>query len=278
MYNKPLNYQTHAKYLGVTFDEKLMFKQHIADKFCKTKRMLFAAKNAMGKIWGPNPTMTKWLYTNIIRPTFTYGLVAWAKNTRTKDFHNKAKKLQRLALCNIGPIRKSSPTTALEIYTHTVPLELYIKGEFLKASMRTIPYIEDIPVTNDTMISHIAWANKLSSEAGIKNIPTDIIPPFTQNYKSWQHCLEQYDIYNESRTYKLQIFTDGSRIKKGDGTSRTGCGYIIYYYDSQTQKYQPYHETAVYLGTITTIFQAEVFAIGHATAYIFNKHIHKHGN
>jgi hypothetical protein len=117
MYGKPIEFQSQTKYLGVTFDSRLSFKPHIQNKFRTAKKLLFATKNMMGKFWGPKPSMTKWIYTNIVRPTFTYGCIAWAKTTRTKDFITRAKRLQRLALKDIGPIRTHSPTSGLEIFT-----------------------------------------------------------------------------------------------------------------------------------------------------------------
>jgi hypothetical protein len=99
--------------LIITFDPKLTFTKHINSKFAKTKRILFSARNAIGQFWGPKPILTKWLYTNIVRPTFTYGCIAWAKATRTKLFKNKAKRLQRLGLKCIAPIREHSPTSGL---------------------------------------------------------------------------------------------------------------------------------------------------------------------
>jgi ribonuclease HI len=140
----------------------------------------------------------------------------------------------------------------------------------MKAALKTIPYIENPPNTNDTTISHIAWANKLMEEAKILNIPSDSIIPYTQNQKPWSHNFEQYNVLNEARTYKLQIFTDGSHIKS-EGLGLTGCGYALFYYDSLTQTYQKYHEKSIYLGKMATIFQAEMYAIGHATNYVTNK-------
>jgi hypothetical protein len=121
MYDKDIDYADEVKYLGVTFDSKLNFRSHINNKFNKAKRLLFSARNAMGKFWGPSPLLTKWLYTNIVRPTFTYGCIAWAKATRSKLFAKKAKRLQRLGLKNLGPIRTHSPTSGLEIATYTPP-------------------------------------------------------------------------------------------------------------------------------------------------------------
>jgi ribonuclease HI len=271
MYGRQIEFQSQVKYLGVTFDNKLTFKQHVAEKFAKAKRLLFATKSIMGKFWGPNPTMTKWIYTNIVRPTFTYGCIAWGKTTRSKDFLSKAKRLQRLALCDIGPIRTHSPTSGLEIFTNTIPLDLYIRGEFIAAHNRIKTIIPTIAGTSDTIASHYAWARKLRDEAGLHNIPSDTIIPYFHGHKNYNCSKEQYIPINETRADKIQIFTDGSRIiRNNEGYS--GCGYVIYGTSNcdLIPNANILHEKSTYLGTMATVFQAEVFAIGQAAAYVTN--------
>jgi ribonuclease HI len=277
MYGNDIEYVEETKYLGVIFDSKLNFRAHINNKFNKAKRLLFGAKNAMGKFWGPSPTLTKWLYTNIVRPTFTYGCIAWAKATRTKLFAKKAKRLQRLGLKNLGPIRTHSPTSGLEIATYTPPLEIFIQGEFISAYTRIKTFVnpDNTNKTRDTLASHIAWAEKLSENAGISNIPTDITTPFFHWLHKWKITLENYNTYNEARPNKLQIFTDGSHIKQPDKTGVTGCGYAIVQFDTEKNDYFPSHVESIYLGKMATIFQAEVHAIWHACTYI-NNNINKY--
>jgi hypothetical protein len=205
------------------------------------------ARKCMGKFWGPKPMLTKWLYTNIIRPTFTYGCIAWGKTTRTKSFQAKAKRLQRLALCNIGPIRQHSSTSGLEIFTHTIPLDLYIQGEIISAYLRIKPIAQHEQFTIDTTSSHIAWAEKLCEAAGIGNIPTDSIVPYFHSNKKFVCIPEQYNTYNKARMDKLQIFTDGSHIKNGN-IGKTGCGYTIQKLDPETAIHNTIYETSINLG------------------------------
>jgi ribonuclease HI len=273
LYNKELAFQQQTKYLGVIFDSKLTFKPHLANRFTKAKRLLFATKSAMGKFWGPNPKLTKWIYTGIVRPMFTYGCIAWAKVTRTKDFIQKAKKLQRLAICSIGPIRTHSPTTGLEIFTNTMPLDLYTRGEFIAAHNRIKNIITTIAGTTDTLSSHYAWARKLRDETGLHNIPSDITAPFFHGNKIYQCNNEQYNTLNETSPRKLQIFTDGSRIKTNNSLNHegyAGCGFVIYGKkpNSPSGELCILYEKTIYLGTIATVFQAEIFAIGQAAHHL----------
>jgi ribonuclease HI len=192
--------------------------------------------------------------------------------TRTKDFQTRAKRLQRLALGDIGPIRTHSPTTGLEIYTNTMPLDIYIKGEFIAAHNRIKNIITTIAGTSDTISSHYAWARKLRDEAGLHNIPSDFISPQFHGPKLYKCKEEQYNILNETNTNKIQVFTDGSRMIRQE-TGYTGCGFVIYGTNSTKTETTPniLYEQSTYLGTMATVFQAEVYAIGQAAF-----HIHRH--
>jgi ribonuclease HI len=270
MYNKPIEYVQEAKYLGVIFDSKLTFKQHINTKFNKAKRLLFSAKAVTGEFWGPSPTLTKWLYTNIVRPTFTYGCLAWGHKTRSKTFANKAKRLQRLGLKSLGPIRTHSPTSGLEIVTYTPPLEHYIKGEIIAAYRRVLPKYEpdQIYKTKNTLNSHLAWAAHLADEAGLTNIPGDQIEPYFHWNHDWSVDLTEYNPLVESAPDKLQIYTDGSHIKTQPNIGVTGAGYVILRLDIETGNFIPIEQKSIYLGSLATIFQAEMYAIQQACIYM----------
>jgi ribonuclease HI len=73
-------------------------------------------------------------------------------------------------------------------------------------------------------------------------------------------------VYNETRNDKLQIFTDGSLMKNSDGIGHAGSGSVIYHQGQSESNIL--HEISAYLGTMTTVFQAEIFAIGQAAHYI----------
>ena len=61
-----------TKYLGITIDSGLTWIPHITDKISKAKRILFAARGAVGKLWGPKPEMMLWLWKCVVRPCLLY--------------------------------------------------------------------------------------------------------------------------------------------------------------------------------------------------------------
>ena len=80
---RELEYSKEVKYLGIILDSKLSFKQHIIEKCKKATRLMFAAKNAIGKIWGPSLENMKWMYESMVRPIITYGAIVWAHRAKT---------------------------------------------------------------------------------------------------------------------------------------------------------------------------------------------------
>ena len=134
-----IKYKTKVKYLGIILDEKLSWKEHIKHKVQTCKGILMRTKAALSHYWGPSPEMSKWLYTGIIRPTFTYGAVVWGSGTFSKDLIKSLEKLHRLALMQITPVRKSTPTAGLEIIYGLEPIDLHVKNVAVNTAMRLQP-------------------------------------------------------------------------------------------------------------------------------------------
>ena len=65
---KELGFSDSMKYLGVTLDEKLNWNLHFNNTLTACKRALMYTSNIIRKRWGPKPSLSKWLFTGIIRP------------------------------------------------------------------------------------------------------------------------------------------------------------------------------------------------------------------
>ena len=120
--NNDLSYENQVKYLGVTLDCKLTFKQHIIEKSKKAIRILNAARNAVGKLWGPGLKQMKWIYETMVRPILTYSSIVWAH--RATLYLKYLQRAQRMALLCLGAFAKSTPTLGLEIIYGYMPLDL----------------------------------------------------------------------------------------------------------------------------------------------------------
>ena len=94
-------------------------------------------RNAMGKLWGINPLMMRWLYTGCIRPAISYAALVWAQACQKQWVVTALKRVNRLALTAIGHFRRSTPTAGLEIIMHVRPLDVHIQFEACLALNRT---------------------------------------------------------------------------------------------------------------------------------------------
>ena len=72
---KNIEFVSSFKYLGVIFDKKLKWNEHVKVQAKKAKAALMIGRRMVGHNWGLNPKTTHWLYTAIVRPVLTYGSV-----------------------------------------------------------------------------------------------------------------------------------------------------------------------------------------------------------
>ena len=84
-----IQFSETVKYLGVTLDSKLSWKAHIDAKIRAAKGHLLKVNNSLGRLWGLSPKLTRWVYTGIVRPAFTYGCLVWG-HACDKKIHQRA--------------------------------------------------------------------------------------------------------------------------------------------------------------------------------------------
>ena len=103
-----LEYSSTAKYLGITFDQKLTWNIHIGKKILSATRHLMMLKQALGVKFGPNPMALKWAYQGIVLPSLTFGSIVWAKACEKKGVITKLSRLNRLISLLMCPMRKKN--------------------------------------------------------------------------------------------------------------------------------------------------------------------------
>lgn len=136
--NSKLNWVDRTNYLGIVLDNSLNWSAHIDHKLKEAKKKLVWMNNVIRKDIGPSPILSKWLYTGVIRPAFSYACLAWGhKLTIHRNKYQKCLvKLNRLSLLTLGNVRRSTPTSGLEIISGIMPLDLYILSVATKAHFR----------------------------------------------------------------------------------------------------------------------------------------------
>ena len=261
----PMEYSSGAKYLGVFLDSKLTFKKHLDEKVNKCKKHFFAIKSIIGKKWGTNPQLMKWAYTAIIRPKLTYACHLWAYKLN-KSTIEKLHKLNRMACLSIASVHKSTPTAGLEMIYNLMPLDLFIEQVAIKISRRVsnqiTPSWSGIGLRLNQR-GHLFLNQRIVSELGIDGLPMDKIPKkhsWTKNFKVLNFELHKNDAKENKNSY--YCYTDGSKIN-----DTAGLGYQI------RNKGNPKFNYSEFLGSNTTVFQAEVTAITRAASFLGHKQV-----
>ena len=86
-----------VKYLGILFDSKMSFSQHLEERFRKSTMILWQLRRTFSKIWGLSPKMVSWIYTCVVKPYLAYGVVVWWARAQFSTYRTMLSKLQRLA-------------------------------------------------------------------------------------------------------------------------------------------------------------------------------------
>ena len=115
----PLKEDEEATYLGVTFDKKQTWKQHIAKAEGKAGRKMTILRKLAGTTWGASEKVLKTVYQGTVRPHLEYGSTAWSTTAKTNQ--QALDKVQNQALRLITEMR-STPITEMERLTGVQPL------------------------------------------------------------------------------------------------------------------------------------------------------------
>lgn len=120
MGNSPITMEDQQTYLGVTFDKRLTWKEHIMSAEAKARRNLNIMRKLAGTNWGANEKVLKSVYEGNVRPHLEYGSSAWF--TAAKSHDQALDKVQNQALRIITGAMKSTPIVRMEKITNIPPL------------------------------------------------------------------------------------------------------------------------------------------------------------
>lgn len=260
LHGKPIEYVKKVKYLGVTFTQNLDFKDHILEKINKCRSLIYNIHRLAGFHWGPSPALARWCYTAIVRPTLTYCCLVWWRSISSLEVQRKLKTLNRLCLVYMAPVRKSTPTAALEIIYNIPPLDLFIRDCALKAFVRVNRVVRSCfdGVPNNGSKTGLF----LDCQKEVKKILQFPVDWYDLGSKELRMLDSNYKFDRSSLTDGVPLsipteddstyycFTDGS-LKNG----LAGGGFVIYSGNSLLDKVH------FHLGRFTSVFQAEVSAI-----------------
>jgi len=189
--NKPLRQVKTMKYLGITIDSKLTFREHITQVTKKCWRIIFALSRSAKLNWGLEHKALKTLYTGGIQPLLLYGALVRAETIDKTSYRKKLTRVQRLINIKIAKAYRTVLNEALCIITGVIPIHIKIKE----------------------MAEHY----KIVRENRHNNLQIDHDKP----PKQWLHPADRIIATDADNTREdvtpINIYTDGSKSEQGVG-------------------------------------------------------------
>ncbi|KAL4107464.1 hypothetical protein QTP88_017806 [Uroleucon formosanum] len=227
MYYVPIQTSKSIKILGITFDRKNFWNQHLKDLRRATMLRMNILKIISHTSWGANSISLKQIYTSLILSKLEYGSFLFFKSKPSSL--NTINTVHNLELRLATGAFRSSPITSLLNISHTPPLNLIRKKNFMLLSARRVQNNLDI---HYSIITELQDSNFKFSD--IINHECQTTPPWTMDidinlklsflpksettptiYKSeLQSILEGYQDH-------ICFFTDGSNTETGVGAAVT---------------------------------------------------------
>ena len=244
--------ETEVKYLGITLDQKLLWKTHVGNTCRKATRALMTCRSIAGKKWGCSPKILLWIYTAIVRPMITYGAVIWAERTQLSTQARELHKLQRLACVCISGAMRTCPTASLEVLLGLTPLHLHIQMQARRSIFRMA----------GSMSEAGSCLNRRKIDILSRRYPELLIPRDNMttrfhfdkkfetrwsNKANWESVAATYGLNQQLITW----YTDGSLTAEGAGAGVIG---------PRKMYFEP-------MGRYTSIFQAEIYAIDKCASF-----------
>ena len=118
--NTTLKYEDQQTYLGVIFDKRMTWKQHINQAEGKARRKLNILRKLAGTTWGATDKILKSVYQGTVRPHLEYGSSSWM--TAAKTHLQTLDKVQNQALRVITGAMKTTPIVKMEETSRIPPL------------------------------------------------------------------------------------------------------------------------------------------------------------
>ena len=246
LFCKDVDLGTQVKYLGVILDQKLNWIAHVKDKVKKALAAFWICKNSFGRSWGLSSRAILWIYTAIIRPMICHGCVVWWPRLDVDCVRKELGEIQRLVCLCVTGAMKTTATAVMEILLDLPPIQTIVQVK----AFATADRLQQNGMWFPNFSGGHAKIRSLIADP-IFDMPRDRLTPEIDFSRRFKVVLNQRtDWLNGGLTEMfgdgLVGFTDGSKMSEG-----TGAGIHIPKLGT---------EDWFYLGGLTSVFQAEVFA------------------
>ena len=124
--NKTLKQVNSIKYLGIIFDNKMTFRDHISYIEEKCTKLIFSPSKSMTITWGLKHEALKTIYTGGILPLLLYGAPVWKSVLNKHCYKAKLIRIQRLINVRITKAYCTVSNEALCIVAGIKPIHIKV--------------------------------------------------------------------------------------------------------------------------------------------------------
>ena len=202
-----INTSPTAKYLGVTLDSKMTWKDHIDLKCIKTKQAIMNLRRYSKLTWGANRNILSKLYNSIANPMLLYAAPIWANATKFKWCKTRLRSVQRLMLMTTCRGFKSISSKSALVLTNSLPMEMTAQHLATQATIKTTDTKSalTLAILEKSGINLAAVDKPCNSY--LCNLPPYSTCPLNVNWVS-----DYYPNLIPISTNETHIFTDGSKM------------------------------------------------------------------
>jgi hypothetical protein len=180
---------SQCTYLGMLFDEKLSWKDHVAAKCIASKRLMLLVNRCFRLTWGISRKSLTLMYKSIFLPMILYGCSIWGGATRYKWCVKSLQSAQRPLVLSICRAFKTTSTLAAALLSDVLPLELEIKKLTARRAVsnrlgNTTPSAMKLVDKMVTDIHLLINSNNISPKQARIEILNRIMDDWNQKWKS----------------------------------------------------------------------------------------------
>jgi hypothetical protein len=124
--NRIIEQVDSIKYLGITFDKKLTFREHVNYIEEKCKKLIFTLAKAANLTWGLKHEALKTIYKGGILPLIVYGSPVCSSVLNKKCYRDKITRVQRLIQIKVAKAYRSVSNEALCVITGLTHINIKI--------------------------------------------------------------------------------------------------------------------------------------------------------
>ena len=125
--NNILEQGNSINYLGIIFDIKITFRDHVINVEEKCTKLVFSFSKSAKVTWRLKHESLKTMYTRGMLPIILYGVPVWKSVLDIKSYKDKLIRIQRLINTRIAKAYRTVSNEALCVITGLTPINLKIE-------------------------------------------------------------------------------------------------------------------------------------------------------